>query len=247
MARKRKRKDEMDVKLNVVNGFLAIAAAIFLLVTMPLPSVQGFIEDLFQIETVPESSLALLEYDGRDQVIEVNGDVPTFNEKDLALLKGSWQEFSEIDFLNRVGPANAMLNEDLFPTEDRESLYIKPTGWKQKKLANGQWLYNRSHLIGFQLTGENNNIRNLMTGTRSLNSPHMLRFENDIAYYLKETGNHDRYLVEPIFREQELVARGIHLMAQSVEDNGLSFNVYIHNIQEGYEINYQDGSSKKVK
>ncbi|WP_373751436.1 DNA/RNA non-specific endonuclease, partial [Jeotgalibaca porci] len=112
--------------------------------------------------------------------------------------------------------------------------------------ANGQWLYNRSHLIGFQLTGENNNIRNLMTGTRSLNNPNMLRFENDIAYYLKQTHNHVRYMVRPIFRDEEKVARGVQLMAQSVEDEGLRFNVYIFNVQEGYEINYSDGSSKKV-
>ena len=247
MARKRKRKDEIDIKLKVVNGFLATAVAIFALMTIPLPTIQGFIEDLFQIENVPESSLASLEYDGREQVIEVNGDVPTFSEKELSLVNGSWQEFSEIDFLNRVGPANAMLSKELFPTEEREPLYIKPTVWKQKKMDNGGWLYNRSHLIGFQFTGENNNIRNLMTGTRSLNSPQMLRFENDIAYYLKETGNHVRYLVEPVFREQELVARGIHLMAQSIEDDELSFNVYIYNIEEGYVIDYQDGSSIKAK
>lgn len=236
----------MDIRLKAVNGVLAAAAVLFILMTQPLPVIQGIIEDLFLTETVPESELTYLVYDGVNQVIEVNGNNPTFSEDELSLADGSWQSFSEIDRLNRVGPADAMLGTDLFPLEEREPLYIDPTGWKQKKLENGQWLYNRCHLIGFQLTGENNNIRNLMTGTRSLNNPHMLRFENDINYYLEQTNNHVRYLVQPIFRENELVARGIHLMAQSVEDEGLHFNVYIFNVQEGYEINYQDGSSKKV-
>ncbi|APZ49995.1 DNA-entry nuclease [Jeotgalibaca sp. PTS2502] len=246
-TRGRKKKDELDVSLKVVNGILAAAAVLFILMTQPLPVIQGWIEDLFLTETVPASELTYLEYDGVNQVIEVNGNKPTFDADELSLDDGSWQSFSELDRLNRVGAAHAMLGTDLFPLEEREPLYIDPTGWKQKKLDNGQWLYNRSHLIGFQLTGENNNIRNLMTGTRSLNNPHMLRFENDIDYYLEQTNNHVRYLVEPIFRDDELVARGVHMMAQSVEDEGLSFNVYIFNIQDGYEINYQDGSSRKSK
>ena len=246
MARGRKRKDELDIRLKAVNGLLAVLAVIFLVMTQPIPVIEGFIEQLLHSQTIPESELAYLEYDGSNQVIDVNDNVPTFSPDELSLADGAWQMFSEIDRMNRVGPAHAMLGQELFPTEERESLYIDPTGWKQKKLENGQWLYNRSHLIGFQLTGENNNIRNLMTGTRSLNNPHMLRFENDIAYYLKETGNHVRYLVQPVFRGEELVARGVHLMAQSVEDDGLRFNVYIFNIQDGYEINYEDGSSKKV-
>lgn len=246
MARGRKRKDEFDIRLKIVNGVLAVSAVLFLLMTQPIPVIQGWVVDLFLTETIPQSELAYLEFDGENQVIEINDNRPTFTADDLALEMGSWQTFSEIDRLNRVGAANAMLSTDLFPTEERESLYIDPTGWKQKKLANGQWLYNRSHLIGFQLTGENNNIRNLMTGTRSLNSPQMLRFENDLAYYLKQTNHHVRYRVEPIFRDDELVARGVHLMAQSVEDSDLSFNVYIFNVQDGYEINYEDGSSRKM-
>lgn len=245
-TRKRKRKDEWDIRLKVVNYVLAGLAAVFLIMTQPIPVIEGFIEQLFFTHTIPESELAYLEYDGQNQVIEVNDNIPTFTADELSLEDGAWQTFTEIDHLNRVGPAHAMLSPALFPTEERESLYIDPTGWKQKKLENGQWLYNRSHLIGFQLTGENNNIRNLMTGTRSLNNPHMLRFENDINYYLEQTGNHVRYLVHPVFRGDELVARGVHLMAQSVEDEGLRFNVYIFNVQDGYEIHYEDGSSRKV-
>lgn len=246
MTRGRKKKDEVDVNLKVISGVLTAAAALFIFLTQPLPVIQNVVESILMTQIIPESELTYLEYDGVNQVIDVNDNVPEFSEDELSLEDGSWQAFTELDRLNRVGPAHAMLGVDLFPTEERVGLYIDPTGWKQKKLANGQWLYNRSHLIGFQLTGENNNIRNLMTGTRSLNNPNMLRFENDIAYYLKQTHNHVRYMVRPIFRDEEKVARGVQVMAQSVEDEGLRFNVYIFNVQEGYEINYSDGSSKKV-
>lgn len=248
MASNRKKKGEVNIRLKVVSWMLAGATILYTAIASPAPVdfLKDVVRDLLQVEQVQESELAQLEFEG-DQVIEVNANTPSFTEEELSLAAGSWQQFSEIDHLNRVGRADAMLSDELFPTWERESLYIDPTGWKQKKLANGQWLYNRSHLIGFQLTGENNNIRNLMTGTRSLNSPHMLRFENDIAYYLEQTGHHVRYRVEPVFRGDELVARGVHLMAQSIEDDGISFNVYIFNVQEGYTIHYQDGTSAKTQ
>lgn len=246
MTRGRKKQDEVDLNVKLISSVIAVAAGLYIFMTQPLPVIEDFITSIFMTQTIPDSELTYLEYDGVNQVIEVNDNIPEFTEDELSLADGSWQAFTELDRLNRVGTAHAMLGTDLFPTEEREGLYIDPTGWKQKKLDNGQWLYNRSHLIGFQLTGENNNIRNLMTGTRSLNNPHMLRFENDVIYYLKQTNNHVRYMVRPIFRDDEKVARGVQLMAQSVEDEGLRFNVYIFNIQEGYEINYNDGSSRKV-
>lgn len=192
-----------------------------------------------QVANVPE-------YDGTHQEIEINQNKPTFTKEELSLEKGTWESYSDIDHLNRVGQANAMLGKKMFPKEKRESLYIDPTGWKQKKLSDGQWLYNRSHLIGFQLTGQNNNIKNLMTGTRSLNTPHMLAHENDIATYIKETNHHVRYRVTPHFEGEELVARGVQLEAQSIEDNQISFNVFIYNVQDGYTINYQTGQAKKT-
>lgn len=192
-----------------------------------------------QVANVPE-------YDGTHQEIEINQNKPTFTKEELSLDKGTWESYSDIDRLNRVGQANAMLGKEMFPKEKREALYIDPTGWKQKKLSDGQWLYNRSHLIGFQLTGQNNNIKNLMTGTRSLNTPHMLAHENDIAAYIKETNHHVRYRVTPHFEGEELVARGIQLEAQSIEDNQISFNVFIYNVQDGYTINYQTGQAKKT-
>lgn len=178
----------------------------------------------------------------QDEIIRHNR--PNFSLEDLSLKNGTWQNFSSLDSLNRVGEANAMLNRSMMPTEERERLYIKPTGWKQKKMKNGDYLYNRCHLIGYQLTGENNNPRNLMTGTRSFNIPAMVEYENKVAEYLRKTGNHVRYRVRPDFQGNELVARGVQIEAQSIEDNGISFNVYIHNTQEGYVIDYQTGNSK---
>ncbi|HGF8104601.1 TPA: DNA/RNA non-specific endonuclease [Enterococcus faecium] len=179
-----------------------------------------------------------------NQIEVKNQNKPTFSPKDLTLEKGNWQVFSDLDSLNRVGEANAMLHKSMMPTEERERLYIKPTGWKQKKMKNGDYLYNRCHLIGYQLTGENNNPRNLMTGTRSFNTPAMVEYENKVAEYLRKTGNHVRYRVRPDFRGNELVARGVQMEVQSIEDNGISFNVYIHNTQEGYVIDYQTGNSR---
>ncbi|HGF8354544.1 TPA: DNA/RNA non-specific endonuclease [Enterococcus faecium] len=210
--------------------------------------------DIFQqITTIFDSTLQasqvadVPEYDGKHQEIEINGNQPEFTKEDLSLSKGTWESYSNIDKLNRVGQANAMLGKDLFPTEKREPLYIDPTGWKQKKLSDGQWLYNRSHLIGFQLTGQNNNIKNLMTGTRSLNAPYMLAHENDIAAYIKETNHHVRYRVTPHFEGNELVARGVQLEAESIEDKKIEFNVFIYNVQDGYTINYETGQATKTK
>lgn len=182
--------------------------------------------------------------DRQGQVETVSHNQPSFSEKELSLELGAWQRFYKLDRLNRVGEANAMLHKSMMPTEKRERLYIDPTGWKQKKMKNGDYLYNRCHLIGFQLTGENNNPKNLMTGTRSFNTPGMVEYENQVAEYLQKTGNHVRYRVTPHFKGEELVARGVQMEAQSIEDNQISFNVYIHNTQEGYTIDYLTGLSR---
>jgi len=174
-----------------------------------------------QSKTSSSSDLANLNYQS-DQEIVVNNNKPTFTESELSVSKGSWQEFADLDNLNRAIQADALLNKNLMPTEKREALYVNPTGWHNKRIKSG-WLYNRSHLIGFQLTGQNNNPKNLMTGTRSLNSPEMLKHENDIAYYLKQNpNNYIRYRVKPIFRGNELVARGVQMMAESMTSNGQS-------------------------
>ncbi|WP_241481003.1 DNA/RNA non-specific endonuclease [Listeria newyorkensis] len=199
-----------------------------------------------RIYTDQQIELASLVSDSKNQVVIVNNNKPDFTATDLTLEKGTWQTFSNLDDLNRVGVANAMLSRELMPREEREPLHVDPTGWKNKKLASG-WLYNRSHLIGFQLTGENNNLKNLMTGTRSFNTPGMLTYENKIATYLRTTKNHVRYQVRPVFKGSELVARGVQMQAKSIEDNQISFNVYVFNVEGGVTINYQDGSSRIVK
>ncbi|HEO8394856.1 TPA: DNA/RNA non-specific endonuclease [Streptococcus agalactiae] len=194
-------------------------------------------------------------FDGKHQVIVVN-DKAQFTTEELSLKNGSWEKYSNLDFLNRVGVAEAMLGKDLMPTSERKDISsVRPTGWKNKKIIfNGRqdYLYNRSHLIGFQLSGENANVKNLFTGTRALNAnvddekSSMVYYENMIANYIKKTDHHVRYRVTPLFKHVELVARGIRMEARSVEDNTLSFDVYIFNIQPGYEINYLTGTSKKV-
>lgn len=138
------------------------------------------------------------------------------------------------------------------PTEDRESIsHIKPTGWQTAEydFVDGKYLYNRCHLIGFQLAGENANEKNLITGTRYMNVEGMLPFENMTADYIKETGNHVLYRVTPIFKEDELVARGVQMEAWSIEDdgNGICFNVYVYNSQPDVAIDYQTGESRAVE
>lgn len=193
--------------------------------------------------TADTTDLANMNYSGTQEII-VNDNKPNFSQDDLSTAKGAWQQYGDLDNLNRVSAANALLNISLMPTAKREPLHVDPTGWHNKKI-NGGWLYNRSHLIGYQLTGQNNNPKNLMTGTRSLNSPEMLAHEMDIAYYLKQSSSHYvRYRVTPIFRGDELLARGVQMEAQSVGDNSIQFNVYIFNVESGVTLNYTDGTSQ---
>ncbi|MGX7131825.1 DNA/RNA non-specific endonuclease [Enterococcus songbeiensis] len=189
------------------------------------------------------SELAELSYKGT-QTIDINQGKPTFTQKDLTTKNGPWEKYGDLDSLNRPTYAEALLKKSLMPTEKREPLTVDPTGWRNKKIKDG-YLYNRSHLIGFQLTGQNNNLKNLITGTRQLNSPEMLRFESDIAYFLKENPTkYVRYSVVPVFNGEELVARGVHMQAQSIDSDDIQFNVYIFNIQDGVTINYSDGTSR---
>ncbi|WP_125769802.1 DNA/RNA non-specific endonuclease [Companilactobacillus furfuricola] len=189
------------------------------------------------------SDLAQLDYAGKQQ-ITVNNNDPQFSQSDLSTANGAWQSYGDLDGLNRVTAANALLNKSLMPSAKRERLFISPTGWHNKRIKGG-WLYNRSHLIGYQFTGQNNNMKNLMTGTASLNSPEMQAHEMDVAYYLK--GGSDRfvrYRVTPVFRGNELLARGVQMEAQSVGDDAVHFNVYIFNVQSGVTLNYADGTSQ---
>lgn len=179
--------------------------------------------------------------------VEFNGNVPLFTDEDMTT--ESYEKYADLDYLGRCGETMACIGRDLMPTEDRESISsVYPSGWVNKEydFVDGKYLYNRCHLIGFQLTGENANKENLITGTRYMNVDGMLPFENMVADYIKDTGNHVLYRVTPIFQGNELVARGVLMEAKSVEDNGkgIEFCVYVYNNQPGVEIDYLTGESK---
>ena len=160
----------------------------------------------------------------------------------------SYETYSPLDELGRCGVAQANIGLDLMPTEKRGSIgQVKPSGWQTVKydIVDGKYLYNRCHLIGYQLSGENANRENLITGTRYMNVEGMLPFENMVADYVKETENHVLYRVTPVFEGSELVARGVQIEALSVEDNGdgICFNVFVFNVQPGIVIDYATGDS----
>ncbi len=178
----------------------------------------------------------------------VNNNIPYFKTEDFP--KDSFEYYSTLDSLGRCGICMANVGADIMPTEKREDIgSVKPTGWhlvRYDDIIKDKYLYNRCHLLGFQLTGENANEKNLITGTRYLNVDGMLPFENKVANYVKSSNNHVLYRVTPIFVESELVARGVLMEASSVEDNGkeVCFNVFCYNVQPGIDINYADGESK---
>ncbi len=200
-----------------------------------------------QIEHV--SLDAIPEFSGEPYVV-VNDNQPNFSDEDL--MQESYEYYSELDLDGKCGVVEANIGEELMPTEERGSIgQVKPSGWQLVKYdhVEGKYLYNRCHLIGFQLTGENANERNLITGTRYMNTEGMLPFENEVANYIKETGNHVLYRVTPIFEGDNLVASGVQMEAKSVEDNGqgICFNVYVYNVQPGVEIDYATGESRLLQ
>ena len=192
----------------------------------------------------------LPEYAGEPYVILYGGQ-PSFTEEERTEAH-AYERYSELDLLGRCGEAEALIGVELMPVEKREGIgMVKPSGWhtvRYDDLVDGKYLYNRCHLIGYQLTGENANEANLITGTRYMNVEGMLPFENLVADYVRETGNHVRYRVTPDFRGVELVARGVQMEAWSVEDNGegIRFHVYCYNVQPGVEIRYLDGESWQI-
>lgn len=203
-------------------------------------------------DTNTDSMVSLEEIPAFQEVpyTEINGNQPFFSDEEKT--SESFESYSDLDHLGRCGTAYACIGQDLMPTEDRESIsHIKPTGWQTAEydFVDGKYLYNRCHLIGFQLAGENANEKNLITGTRYMNVEGMLPFENMTADYIKETGNHVLYRATPIFKEDELVARGVQMEAWSIEDdgNGICFNVYVYNSQPDVAIDYQTGESRAVE
>lgn len=193
-----------------------------------------------------KTKLYTLKYSGKPYT-KVNRGIPSFSKSQLRIK--SYEKYGKLDRLGRCTSCTANIGRNLMPTEKRGSIgMIKPTGWHtiRYSFVDGKYLYNRCHLIGYQLTGENANKRNLITGTRYMNVDGMEPFETEVAQYIRRTGHHVLYRVTPIFKGRELVARGVHMEAESVEDHGrgIRFNIYCYNVQPGVKINYVTGDSR---
>lgn len=224
---------------------LALVAALCLLVSgcgstdTARPTQENHISSVTSLADIPAFS-------GNPYVV-LHDNKPDFSESDFS--EASFESYSPLDSLGRCGVAFANIGRDIMPTEKRGAIgQVKPSGWQVAKYnsVDGKYLYNRCHLIGYQLSAENANKQNLITGTRYMNVQGMLPFENMVADYVKETGNHVLYRVTPVFQDNELVARGVQIEAESVEDKGagICFNVYCYNVQPGIVIDYRTGNSQ---
>ena len=237
MARRKKKKININKKIIII---------ILLLITTYF---KNDIE-IFLVKTlVPSYALSDIPEYNDQKYIFINNNIPIFEEKYYTT--NSFEYYSDLDVLGRCGVAFANIGPELMPTKERESIgMIKPTGFQISKydFIDGKYLYNRCHLIGYQLTGENANPKNLITCTRSMNAKTMLEWENKVANYIKKTGNHVLYRVTPIFKNNNLVATGVNIEAESIEDKGrgIKFNIFIYNVETGVEINYLDGTNKLV-
>ena len=225
-------------KINVKNRIFALILAFCMGVAWFMSS---------QVSTYAEAEVTSF---ATSASVVVNNNVPEFTEDEITT--SSYESYGELDSLGRVTTAMACIGQDLMPTTERGSIAdIRPTGWQQNKYpgivdSDPPYLYNRCHMIGYQLTGENANEKNLLTGTRYMNVEGMLPYENEVAEYIRSTGNHVMYRVTPVFEGSNLLCDGVQIEAYSVEDGGrgVSFNVFCYNVQPGVEINYADGSNE---
>ncbi len=241
MARRKKKEYSNGLKILLIIFLIGSVLASFY-----EEEVSNFFRSLFPKESYALN--AIPEYENKGYVI-LNDNEPNFTDE-LKEKTKSFETYSKLDYLKRAGVAFALIGTDLMPTTERGSIgSVKPTGWHTVKYDNidGKYLYNRCHLIGFQLTGENANPKNLITCTRYMNTGSMLDFENKVAKYIKKTNNHVLYRVTPIYEENNLVASGVTMEAYSVEDNGkgIKFHIYVYNVQPGIEIDYKTGESKQ--
>ena len=235
----------MTMKKSRRTVFLAIWTLVLLLCTAGCAQTK----DLAAL-TADQASYTLSdvpEYSG-EPYVTLNENQPDFSEEDLT--ETSFEAYSEQDALGRCQSAWANIGQDLMPTGERGKIgHIKPTGWHTVKYdsVDGKYLYNRCHLIGFQLTAENANEKNLITGTRYMNVEGMLPFENMVADYIKETGFHVLYRVTPVFEGDDLLAKGVQMEAYSVEDQGegICFHLFVYNVQPGIFIDYATGESRR--
>ena len=203
------------------------------------------ISDATSLPSVYINDIEIPAYSG-DAYTEINNNEPFFTKSDITT--NEFETYSDLDRLGRCGVAFANISNYTMPTEERGKIgQVKPSGWHSIRYDNvdGKYLYNRCHLIGYQLAAENANKKNLITGTRYLNIVGMLDYENKVAEYVKTTNNHVLYRVTPIFYEQDLVSRGVLMEGYSVEDSGagIKFNIFAYNIQPDININYATGDS----
>lgn len=240
-------------KMSLKRLFILILFVIVIGISGYLPNTLSSSNTVSSTNVIKTSLSDIPEYQGEPYVI-INNNIPTFNEQDYN--SEAFETYSDLDNLGRCGVAYAKIGKEIMPSEDeeRESISeITPSGWKQveyKGIVEGDYLYNRCHLIGYQLAGENANEKNLITGTRYLNIEGMLPFENKVAEYIDENrNNHVLYRVTPIYDGNNLVASGVLMEAYSVEDNGkgVCFNIYAYNVQPGISIDYATGESKEAK
>lgn len=228
------------MKMKKKNVFMCLLMALTLIFNLSLmPASAATQKDVVTLSNIPA-------YSG-EAYVELNNNVPSFKKSELT--EKAFEKYSELDDLGRCGVAYANVCTETMPTEERGAIgMVKPTGWQTVKYDNvdGKYLYNRCHLIGYQLTAENANEKNLITGTRYLNIEGMLAFENMVADYVEATDNHVLYRVTPIFKGDNILASGVQMEAYSVEDKGkgVCFNVYCYNVQPGITIDYSDGSSQ---
>lgn len=204
--------------------------------------------EVLQQETNSGMELSELQADGYqgEPYVEIENNEPDFTEKEYT--QEAFEKYSNLDELGRCGVAFANICKEIMPTQKRGAIgMVKPSGWHTVKyeVVDGKYLYNRCHLIGYQLAGENANEKNLITGTRYLNVEGMLPFEEQVTEYVKETGNHVLYRVTPVYQGNNLVAEGVRMEGYSVEDQGegVSFHVFVYNVQPGVEIDYTTGDS----
>lgn len=240
MAKRRKNNQSSIYFIVALIIFLIIGVYEGKIVFQPIEDNSNVVNQVsYDLASIPEYSNA--------NYVVLNNNEPNFTESDYTT--DSFERYSELDSLGRAKVAYANIGVDLMPTEERGSIgQVKPSGWHLVKydIVNGKYLYNRCHLIGFQLTGENANEKNLITCTRQMNTVGMLEFENKVANYIKSTNNHVLYRVTPIYKDDNLLASGVVMEAYSVEDSGegIKFNVFVYNVQDGIDIDYKTGDSK---
>lgn len=228
------------------NNMRALAMVICLALTMQFASGCGTTESAQSTQENATTIAETFDFAAVPAYVAVNDNVPFFTEEELS--SASYETYGELDPLGRCTVCVASVGQDLMPAEERGNIgAVKPTGWHTVKydFVDGKYLYNRCHLIGYQLTGENANEKNLITGTRYLNIEGMLPFENMVADYVKETDQHVMYRVTPVFEGDNLLAAGVLMEGKSVEDNGegVLFCVFAYNVQPGVSIDYATGES----